>query len=275
MPMLVIAPSKVINALREQAHFYDSIQGPGYWQQAISGSELGIPLIIASAIGFACMLRNRAARPAAINWLTFAVITSGIFLPRTFQPFRNFLPFVPLLCIAAAVFVVQFAGFVATASSRPHLRLYAAIAAAAVISAPPAFASVRQITQRMSHVDSRIQAVDWLQEHAPAESSILVIEELTIQRAKLGRIPARIEVVPWRAAADRVTSGHFDYVVTGEFDIQHSSDAEALSGYQARWLQQLASRRTEAAFGYTPNPLVRYFWRTNDQRITVMSVVRR
>lgn len=273
-PMILYHPEKIINALREQATFYDSIpSSQGYWWQAISTSELTLPMVMAALLGLLWMLRCPSTSPAAVSWVALAVITLVIFLPHSFQPFRNLLPLVPLSCIAAAFFIVRLGRLTFLVGGRVPRGRWFTIIATLVVAAPSGGASVRQISERMSHVDSRVQAVNWIQQHVPEQSIIVVIEELTFQRAELARIRATPEVIPWRAAAERLSEGNFDYVVSGDFDTQHSSDATGLSAYRECWRQGLASLQLEAEFGRIPNPLVRNLWRTNDQRIFVLKAL--
>jgi len=167
-PMLIHDPQKIIDALREQAAFYNSIQSlQGYWWQAISTSELTLPIMIAALLGLLLMLRRASTLPAAVSWAALIVITLAIFLPHSFQPFRNLLPLVPLSCIAAGFFIVQLDRSISALACLPATGRRITIAAMLVVAAPSAWASVRQISERMSQVDSRIQAVNWLQQHAP------------------------------------------------------------------------------------------------------------
>jgi hypothetical protein len=273
MPILVFEPRTVVEALWAQSNFYHSIRSyPGLWGQAISSSEMGMPLVFASLLGLVWMLRIPSTRPAVIGWLLFAAVSLAILLPYPFQPFRNLLPLVPLACISAALLAVQAGQYVAAWCRRAGLGLAIATGLLMIVAVPCAFTAVRQITQRMSHVDSRARATDWLQHHTRNGDTVLIVEELTILPSDLGRVPAQVEVMPWRNVAGVLETGRrFDYIIAAEFELRAGSDTDALLTYQRRWQEQLRRFRVRAEFGHVANPLATYVWHTNDQHIFVLA----
>ena len=123
----------------------------------------------------------------------------------------------------------------------------------------------------MAHRDSRVQAVDWLQQHATKEETILGIRELSILPAEWKRIAARSTVVPWFEASDLLERQRFDYVVTGEFDLRYASDPKAWSAYRDRWKAKVSPLAVQANFGQVVMALiVPYLWRTTEERILIL-----
>ena len=123
----------------------------------------------------------------------------------------------------------------------------------------------------MAHEDSRIKAIDWLQQHATPKESVLGIRELMILPAEWKRLAARSTVVPWLEAADLLQRQRFDYIVTSEFDLRHASDPNAVSAYRNDWKAKVSTLPVQADFGQVATPVVPYLWRTNDERILVLT----
>jgi hypothetical protein len=122
----------------------------------------------------------------------------------------------------------------------------------------------------MAHRDSRLQAIDWLQQHATKEERILGIRELAILPAEWKRVAASATVVSWFEASDLLEREQFDYVVTGDFDLRYTPDADRSSTWLARWKQKTATLPAQADFGSVVTPVVPYLWRTNDERILIL-----
>jgi hypothetical protein len=265
-PMTFFKPAVVWHDVIENIRAYSAIHSPqGYFAQAISMSELGVPLLLVGLAGIILMVRQRGTRVIAVSWILFALALTVLFANSSFRPFRSFLSLVPLLCIAAAIFFSALIEW-----SRSWWRLGIAIVLIGGCVASLGFSSFQQVERRMAHRDSRIQAVDWLQEHAKKEAAILVLRELAILPAELGRIGARITVVSWSEALTALESQRFDYVVTGEIDLQHATDRAALSEYRDRWNAKVADIAVQAEFGEVGMPVVPYVWRTNDERIVIV-----
>jgi hypothetical protein len=122
----------------------------------------------------------------------------------------------------------------------------------------------------MVHQDSRIQVVDWLQQHATKEQTVLGIRELSILPTEWQRIGARCTVIPWFEASDLLQRERFDYVVTGEFDLRYASDPNGWSAYRDRWKAKVSTMQVQADFGQIVTPVVPYLWRTTDERILIL-----
>lgn len=270
-PALISDPARIVSALHEQAAFYKSnSETNSYWRQTVSFAEAGIPLIVAAVCGVTLMLRSAALRSTTVSWLCFAAVMFAAFLPQNYQPFRNLLPLVPLACIAAAFALTRLLHWSAGRNSHLVAKRSIWITAGLILILPMAISSAAQIYRRASHVQSRVGAVDWLQQHARADNVVLAIEELAIVPSEISRVPARLVIVPWRSAAETLRRGEFDFVLTSEFDIRYAGNPVELSAYLSEWTDQTSRMPIEGAFGNVPNPLVPQYWRTNDERVLVL-----
>ncbi len=249
-------------------NYYVITSSPGYFGQAVSALELGWPLMIAGGAGIVLMLRRRESRRTAIAWLLFAIVLLAPFVNRPFQPFRNLLPLVPPFCIAAGIAFSDLLDW-AWEKQRPLFRA-ATLVLIGACSATLALPLFRPIRQRMTHSDSRVQAIDWLQHHATREQSVLGIRELAILPAEWKRIAATPTVASLLDVVGVPEPAHFDYIVTGDFDLRYAPDSAAASASLERWKQKTASYVAAAEFGAGPAFVVPYLWRGNDERIIVL-----
>jgi hypothetical protein len=256
----------VVNNLRDYAQIPSS---QGYFAQAISMVELGIPLLLVGFAGIVLMLRQRKTRPVVWGWICFAALLMASYLGKSFRPFRSFLPLIPPLCIAAAIAFSMLIDW-AREGRQAWLRFGVTVALIAGCVVSLGFSSFRQVQGRMAHQDSRIKAIDWLQQHAMKEERVLGIRELAILPAEWKRVPARTTIVPWFEALDLLERQRFDYVVTGEFDLRYASDPAGWSIYRDRWKAKVLTMPVQADFGQVVTPVVPFLWRTNEERILVL-----
>ena len=270
-PMIFVKPITIWRDIMANIRDYGWIRSPqGYFVQAISTFELGVLLLLAGSVGVILLLLQRKTRVVALGWVCFAAALMASFMGQAFRPFRSFLPLVPPLCIAAAV---AFSDLIDWAGRGKHawLRYGVTVALIAGCIGSLGFSSFGQVRRRMAHQDSRIQAVDWLEQHATKEETVLGIRELSILPAEWKRIAAKSTVVPWFEAADLLERQRFDYVVTGEFDLRYASDPKAWSAYRDRWKAKVSPLAVQADFGQVVTPVVPYLWRTADERVLILS----
>ena len=247
------------------ANYFVIDSKPGYFGQAVT-FELGWFLALASLTGLALMLRDRSTRPTACAWSLFGVALLAIFLGKPFQPFRNLLPLVPPLCIAAA-----FAFTRLIAWARPSvLRVTVAILLISIAAGTSLFASLPRIQYRRVHSDSRVQAMDWLQRHTAPGQKVLGIRELAILPAEWRRLSASTTVVSLCEVSKLLEREHFHFVVAGDFDLRHALDRDAASACLSNWKDKSAPLMMAAEFGSGPTFVVPYVWRTNDQRVLIL-----
>ena len=120
VPAAVLHPEKIVGELRYITRFYQTIHSePGYWRAAFSGSEIGIPLLFTGLAGIVWMFRNVSTRTVALSWIVFALLLSSALVSSSFQPFRNLLPVIPPLCIAAAFFCEWLGKYLEHRNHRP------------------------------------------------------------------------------------------------------------------------------------------------------------
>jgi hypothetical protein len=262
VPGAVLHPSGIAGEIRGISRFYQTIHSEaGYWRAAFSGEEIGVPLMIAGLAGIIWMLWDAPTRRTALSWIAFGVLLLSAIVSSSFQPFRNVLPLLPPLCIAAALLLDRI---------RLASPSWVAPVVVVVIGLSLGWPSAAYLRARTSHIDARIRAIDWLQQHASKGDRVLGIRELAILPAEWKRVAANLTVVSLSEAADLLAGEQFDYVVTGEFDLRLAPDADRLTAYLARWKQGTAPLPVEASFGAVATPIVPYFWRTNDERILIL-----
>ena len=269
-PMTFLRPITVGRDILGNIRAYAEIPWTaGYFRQAISMSELGIPLLLIGFAGIILMLRRNETRGITLGWICFAALLIASFMGKSFRPFRSLLPLIAPLCIAAAIalsFVIDWA----RRGSHSWRRIWPAAILIALCIASLGISSFQQLQPRMAHKDSRIQAIDWLQKNAAKNQTVLAIRELSILPAELDRIAAKPTIVPWFEAADLLERQQFDYVVTGDFDLRFASDPNTWAAYRDRWKLKVASLPAEAEFGAVANLIVPYVWRTNDEHIFIL-----
>jgi 4-amino-4-deoxy-L-arabinose transferase-like glycosyltransferase len=271
VPAAVLHPLKIVEELRSQARFYQTIQSdPGYWSAALSGWEVGVPLMVAGLAGIVWMFWNRSTRSAAMSWIAFAILLLAVVSWPSFQPFRNLLSLVPLLCIAAALLCDQVDRYFDQPQGRFAFAPWFQAALILLVALSLAWFSARHLQLRTTQIDTRIRAIDWLRQHATKETTVLGIRELAILPAEWKQIAARSVVVSWFEASDLLERQRFDYIVTGEFDLRYASDPAGWAAYRDRWRAKIAPLPVKADFGQVVTPVVPYLWRTNDERIVIL-----
>ncbi|MDP9003726.1 MAG: phospholipid carrier-dependent glycosyltransferase [Verrucomicrobiota bacterium] len=261
-PGVVLHFGKIVEELRGLASFYQTIQSDqGYWRAALSESEIGIPLMVTGLAGIGWMVWNVATRNTANSWIAFAVLLLSAVVWSSFQPFRNLLSLVPPLCIAAALLCHWLGRFT---------KSWLAGVVILLIVLSLGWSSARHLQLRTQHIDTRVRTIEWLQQHATKNETVLGIRELSILPAEWKRIAAKATVVPWFEAAPRLEQQRFDYVVIGDFDLRYVGDPKAWSAYRDVWLAKVSPMPVEAEFGQVVTPVVPYLWRTNDERVLIL-----
>jgi hypothetical protein len=242
---------------------------PGYFGQAVGSSELGWLVAAAGCVGLFLMIRHKVTRPTAVGWCFFGGVLLTLFLGKPFQPFRNLLALAPLFCIAAAI---AFSELIRWARRHGHaaLGLTTATVLVVVIVVSSVLASLPPLQHRMALRDSRLQAIDWLQQHATSNERVLAVRELAILPAEWKRLAASTTVVPWCKALDLLERDQFDYVVTGDFDTRSAPDPGAASICLVRWKEKTAAPPASAEFGAGPTFVAPFIWHTNEERIVIL-----
>ena len=133
--------------------------GRGWWYHLTYSLPygLGIPTFAAAIAGIPFTI-YRYPRHAFVLW-TFAVAFYASIGSGQTVFFRYILPLLPVLCLSAAVFVVEVASRIA---ARAHIAPAAATIGLALLVAGPAFVNSLWFDILLSRTDSRVLAAEWL-----------------------------------------------------------------------------------------------------------------
>lgn len=244
MPALVLHPRDVWTALQNQNELYTNLaRTPRLWEQAIlraewdlpyNHPELGIPFLLLAAAGAVVALRDRRLAKTVAGWLLFITISLVLYLPKSFQAFRNLLPHVPLLCLLVAVLYARI---------RERLARPIWVDAGAVLVVLALFGSpvARWSWQRAHLADSRTQAMDWLVQHTGPEHNVMILRELVFVRNELERLQGKAVHRRLPGAMAAIRGRRPDYVVLGRLGrkgdgppLDLAQDPAVLQGYELR-----------------------------------------
>ena len=226
-PATLIKPKAVVREVAITAHNYTTItSSPGYFGQAVARSELGWPLVIIACFGLLLMLRSETTRCSSVSWILFGSLLLVLFVGKSFQPFRNLLPLVPGVCIAAAAALVQLL-CLANRGRDHRLGYLGSWLLVLAIVGGLGYSSWQMLRARILHRDTRVLAMDWLQTHTTKSSRVLVLAELGFLPSEWQRIDASVRISSWLDALDVLRREKFDYVVSGKFDFRASAGATA------------------------------------------------
>ena len=268
MPALLAHSREIVEMIRVHAILYaQQAAWPPLWPQAISRAEwtlpyehaeLGFVLVAVAAAGLVTALRHRATRATACGWIAFGSIALFLYGRPAFQPFRNLLPLVPIVVIAAALFYVDVRGRL----RKPRLLDAAAFAWILIAFGFPLAAYARE---RFRLADTRTQAMDLLVRTSGPGDQVLVAKELGFLGRELSRLPRSPSEHPWSDVANAAARLQPRFLVVG---------VKNRPGLPAVDLSELPEIRSDYAvrirIGDTPTPAVDGWWRDNRQIIYVM-----
>jgi hypothetical protein len=267
-PALILQPSKIVAELGLVAQLYRTVQLPqDYWHAALSEGELGWPLVICGLGGLVTMLFARRLRPVALGWILFAVFLLLPLVGYKHQPFRNLLPLVPLVCVAAAILLAS-QQVLGGALQRSRVPAIAMTAIAAAISIKAFTLSSYYVRDRMSRVDTRVKAIDWLAAHARAGERVLALRELVFVPAELARVPAEVREVSILEGSTPLATGRYDYILDAEIGPGAFDNAD--------WTKRIDEFKNAAGaapivavIGTDATPLLPGFWRGWNHRVII------
>jgi len=268
MPAVVLHPRDVATSIYYQNQIYnDFVPTPRLWEQAVVRAEwdvpydhpeLGIPFLLLAAAGTVAALRDRRLAKTAAGWLLFVAIALVLYLPKSFQAFRNLLPHMPLLCLLVAVLHARLRERLA----RP---LWADAGAVLVVLALFGQPVSRWAMQRAAFPDSRREAIDWLAGNAGPNDSVLVLRELAFVRGELDRLERRRLVQRrWPQALSAIRGRQLKFLVVGQLGQKKDPPLDLA--------QHPAVRRgyvLRARFGESATPADPGLWRGNRQVVYV------
>lgn len=268
MPALLAHSREVLEAIRVQAAIYAQMAAwPPLWRQAFSRAEwdlpyehaeLGFGLAAVAAAGLVTALRNRATRATACGWIAYGSLALFLYSRRPYQPFRNLLPLVPIVVIAASLFYVHLRGRI----RNPRLLDAAAFAWIFIAFAIPLVAFARD---RFLLADTRTQAMDLLARVADPRDDAVVEMELGFLPRELLRLPRTPSQHPWTDVADAAARLQPRFLVVGVQNRagQPAVDLSALPEIRSAYAVRIR-------IGNTPTPAVTGWWRDNHQIVYVM-----
>lgn len=267
MPAALLRPHEVIGALAVQRGLYAAMpsQAP-LWKQALVRAEwtlpfehpeLGVVFVAAAIAGLVALARRRETAAAAWGWTLWAALMIGFYGSRSFQPFRNALPFVPAACAAAG------AGYALWRErlKRPRWMDAAALALLLAIWGAPL---ARYTSTRVRLADSRRRAVDWLAGRASAGSRTLAVRDLGILSSELGRVPGATDVRWWTESENAARDLRPQWILAG---VQMRASGPPDDAARAPWIA--AGYTERARFGARSTPPYVSWWRGNDQLVYV------
>src|SRR5687767_5828225 len=135
------------------------------------GPELGWTFLALVAMGLGVALWDRRTRPSAAGWVLFVVLGLALYTRQSFTPFRNFLPFLPIGCVAVAVLFERFSE---RGISRVSWAYAAGFVLIAILFGPQV---VRFAWERARFEDSRVQTIDWVARHSRPGQTVLVLND--------------------------------------------------------------------------------------------------
>lgn len=225
MPALVLRPRAVAEAIREQTQVYArKASETGYLRDLVGSAEVGWWLLVPAVIGVALLCWRERSRTVTVGWLVFVAVSAVVVSRSLFQPFRNIVPIVPFLAVAAAATVVEAGRFVARLAvgradpRRRPLALGLMAGATAVLVVALFVGGVQPyLDSRAAITDSRTSAVDWLVAEVQPDQRVFVASELAIAESDLERIPGEVVEAETADGDQDPDPEDFDFIVTGVF----------------------------------------------------------
>jgi hypothetical protein len=267
-PTLILQPAKTLAELKLVAELYRNVQLPdNYWGAALSEGELGWALVTCGLGGLVAMLLTRRLRPVAVGWILFAALLILPLVGYKHQPFRNLLPLVPLVCVAAAVLLAS-RQVLGGALQRGRIPALAMTIIAAAISIKAFTLSSHYVRDRGSRVDTRVQAIDWLAAHARTGERVLALRELVLVPAELARVPAKVREVSILEGATALGTERYDYIIDAEIEPGALDTPDRLKRVN-EFKNAVAALPIVAVVGTDATPLLPGFWRGWNHRVII------
>jgi 4-amino-4-deoxy-L-arabinose transferase-like glycosyltransferase len=258
-PTIVVSPRQVVNALRIQARIYQHKNTTSYWHELRNPHEVGLLVGILAVVGTVILLRDPKTRAVTIGALAFALLLVSWLARYPYQPFRNLLPVVALVCVASAVAVVSIVDAIAARAPLGALAAPALVAVLAVgISAVMLGSVWRTYSDERLHIeDSRSLARTWLASRVGPTDRVLVATELGFLPRDLDRLRAPRAVRSLTKAVPQTDAVGDDYIVVGD------------EKTAAHWRPAIAGTRLVASFGHSPTVVPTHAFRPPSELIRI------
>jgi 4-amino-4-deoxy-L-arabinose transferase-like glycosyltransferase len=270
MPSLWQDPSRVWEKQFErQSRIYKSLKVGSYREQAFESMEWDLPelpyaemghVFTALALaGWVLVIARPSSRRLGIGCALFAAVLIGLHASYAFQAFRNLLPVAALACVTAGAAVAA----VGERLARPRLAALLGVLLLAVLFGP---AARRYALDRARLVDSRRQALDWIDANDGAGSSVLVLAETALPNSELSRLRGRVRMAFWLGARRALRQARPRFVLVP--DVVARNGGHLVSEADRGWL--LERYRVQAVYGSKRALILSSYWRGNELRVWVL-----
>ncbi len=266
MPGIVTVPEQVLGGIRRQSELYRELTSPPLWPQVVEqaewdlpfrGPELGWIFVALAAAGLAAALWDRRTRPSAAGWVLFLALVVMLYSRQSFQPFRNFLPVVPIACVAVAVLFDRLRAWASWADA-------AALLLIGTLFAPQA---VRFARERARFEDSRVQTIDWMERNSRPEQTMLILNGLAFLPSEIERLEGRnVEVLGWDRMQQRLPDQGVRYLAVTQMSTPEGRPL--ISPEQIGTIFESYEQRAE--FGEEPTTPFPGQWHGNRQVIRIL-----
>lgn len=269
IPPLFSHPRQVLAAVFKQGTFYTELPSPARfgeqifhraeWDLPYEHAELGAVFLVLGLAGLAAGAVRRDIAGTVRAWWVYLAVTVTLYTRYGYQPFRNLLPLVPLLCVGLALLVER----VRERLPRPRWADAAAWVLVAALFGPPVAGYART---RWGLEDSRRQAVDWLAARARPGDTVVALRELALLPAELARLPATVAPLDLAHGREPLLRAEPRFVLFGEPTTERGQRAVG-PGLRQRILHRYA---VVARFGETATPPFHDWWHGNRQIVYVL-----
>jgi hypothetical protein len=269
MPSTWRQPAAVVALVLEHGALYNTKVTQTLWNQMFERQEFDLPQIgtpelgylfaALACIGFAVLVFRRETRACGIGSAVYVGSVLALSNHYTFVVFRNVLPTVPIACVAVGAAF----GALGEKLRRPWMTAGFAMLVLLALFLPAGLASARY---RMSLVDSRQQAIDWLLAHRQRQQPLLVADELALPALETQRLGARTVIAAWPEWRSELQASRPRFLLTGDLS---GDDGQPLIPAEDRaWI--LRRYRVAASFGDQPSSNGVWAWRGNRLRVWVL-----
>ncbi|MEA2559265.1 MAG: hypothetical protein QOH06_769 [Acidobacteriota bacterium] len=266
MPGIVTVPEQVLGGIRRQSELYRELTSPPLWPQVVQQAEWDLPLrgpelgwifLALAAAGLAVALWDRRTRPTAAGWMLFLALIVMLYSRQSFQPFRNFLPVVPIACVAVAILFHSLKARFSWAYATGFLLI-------TILFGPQA---VRFAQERAQFEDSRTQTIDWMARNSRPGQTVLVLNDLAFLPSEIGRLEGRnVEVQGWDRMQRRLLGRRVHYLVITQMSTPEGRPL--ISPEQIGTIFESFEQRAE--FGEKPTTPSPGQWHGNRQVIRIL-----
>jgi dolichyl-phosphate-mannose-protein mannosyltransferase len=258
VPALFLRTGQVVRALRYDSNYYTTAPATvSCLRAALDAREIGPLLVALAAAGVVLLVRAPRARVITLGWLLFAAGLLAMLLRHVYQPYRNVLPIIPFLCIAAAAALAAGARWI----DRRRADAIGVLAATGVALAMLVTGVKDYVNWATRTTDTRVVARRWLERNLRPDDRVLVMEELAFLPSELASLPTAAKVVRGPMVGRGLATGDFTHVVVGV--------PEARTAMSAAWERDLRPRPVLLRVGHVAFPTQPGFWRGNDLAIVV------